>query len=405
MIGHRDTRRVNTLAAVVGDTIFSRRTPIAFIVGMCIGALSTVDSLAARPATQIVVPESPVLQTLPAAQAGREIAEREDQAGDNKPKAVASPRLPARIAFEQLVYDFGTVEQGEKVTHMFRFTNQGGKGLRVASLKTSCGCTAAVVSEKVIPSGGEGAISATFDTSGFIGEKKKTIGVHTNDPNQAITTLTMQGEIRVEVSAEPPQLYVGRLQRGRQVTRTVEILSDIGSGITITKVENSHPSIRVQTEALEKNGRRGKRLLVTVAKDTALGRLNDQITVKTTSKKRPSILIPVFGSLEGDLLVQPPQVTFGVVQPGQTKTRKVNIKNQAKTPVKITDVKSTAKGIVAVAVAVTPGAEYNVTLTTSGSTVPGPIRGEIKVSTDHPEERVLSIPLYGRVADGQQARP
>jgi uncharacterized protein affecting Mg2+/Co2+ transport len=115
-------------------------------------------------------------------------------------------------------------------------------------------------------------------------------------------------------------------------------------------------------------------------------------------------MIPVFGSLEGDLLVQPPQVTFGVVRPGESKTRKVNIKNQSKTPVKITEVKSTAEGVEAEVAAITPGAEYTVSLTISGDTAPGRISGKITVSTDHPEESVLSIPLYGRVADPQQAK-
>jgi len=369
---------------------------IAFTV--CIGAVSPLGGVAfAQTATEATGSESPAVQTAPATSV-------EEQVEDNTPEPAAPPHVPARIAFAQPVHDFGTVEQGEKVTHLFRFTNQGGKDLRIASLKTSCGCTAAIIAEKVIPSGGEGTISATFDTSRFIGEKKKTIGVHTNDPNQAVTTLTLQGEIRVEVAAEPPQLYVGRLQRGKQVTRTVEVLSDAGSGITITKVENSNPSIQVKTEALEKDGKQGKKLLVTVAKDAALGRLNDQITVTTTSQKRPSIMIPVFGSLEGDLLVQPPQVTFGVVRPGESKTRKVNIKNQSKTPVKITEVKSTAEGVEAEVAAITPGAEYTVSLTISGDTAPGRISGKITVSTDHPEESVLSIPLYGRVTDPQQAK-
>ncbi len=374
MFGHRDTRKMNA----VRHTDYLGCMVIAFTV--CIGAPSTLGGVASA------APQSPAVQM-------------EEQKEENKP----DPNVPARIVFEQPVHDFGTVEQGEKVTHLFRFTNQGGRDLRIESLKTSCGCTAAIISEKVIPSGGEGTISATFDTSRFMGEKKKAVSVHTNDPNQAVTTLTLQGEIRVEVAAQPPQLYLGRLRRGKQVTRTVEVVYDAGSGITITKVENSHPSISVHTEALEKDGKQGKKLLVTVAKDAPLGRLNDQITVTTTSQKRPSIMIPVFGSLEGDLLVQPPQITFGVVQPGASKTRQVNIKNQAKNPVKITEVKSTAKGVEAEVTAVTPGVEYNVSLTISGDAAPGRITGEIKVFTDHPEESVLSIPLYGRVADPQQA--
>ena len=51
---------------------------------------------------------------------------------------------PPRIAFTETVFDFGKVEQGDQVNHLFRFTNQGGRDLRIESVKTSCGCTAAV---------------------------------------------------------------------------------------------------------------------------------------------------------------------------------------------------------------------------------------------------------------------
>lgn len=396
MSRRRDTREMNVMmnADILRDSLFRCTFTALLTFTVCTGALPTFGGVAAaQTAAETAGPESPAVQA-------------EEQKEDNIPEPAAPPDVPARIVFAQPVHDFGTVEQGEKVNHLFRFTNQGGKDLRIESLKTSCGCTAAIISDKVIPSGGEGTISATFDTGRFIGEKKKTVSVHTNDPNQPVTTLTLQGEIQVEVAARPPQLYVGRLQRGKQVSRTVEVVYAAGSGITITKVENSHPSISIKTKALEleKEGKQGKKLLVTVAKDAPLGRLNDQIIVTTSSKKRPSIMIPVFGSLEGDLLVEPPQVTFGVVQPGATETRQVNIKNQAKNPVKITEVKSTAPGVEAEVTAITPGAEYKVSLTISEDAAPGRISGEIKVFTDHAEESQLSIPLYGRVADPQQAK-
>lgn len=326
------------------------------------------------------------------------------EAEDVKPEPVAPPSVPPRITFDETVHDFGTVEQGEKITHLFRFTNQGGRDLRIESLKTACGCTAAVISDKVIPSGREGTIRATFDTSRFLGEKKKTVSVYNNDPDQSVATLTLQGEIRVDVAAEPAQLYLGRLQRGKEVSHTIEVSHDVDKAISITAVENTHPAVQVRTEPLTRDGKQGKKLIVTVSQDAPLGRLNDQITVSTTSEKRPTIMIPVFGSLEGDLLVVPPQVPFGVVQPGEVKTRKVNIKNQAKTPVQITEVKSTAAGVTAEVTPLTAGAEYRLSVTVSGDGPPGRIAGEIQVVTDHPEESVLSIPLYGRIAEQQAKR-
>ena len=381
-----------------------RKTLGAIILGMGLGmGLGLFTAVAQAQEPTPAAPPAADPSAAPPAPTAAEPAEAA-KPEDAKPEPVAPPSVPPRIVFNQTLHDFGTVEQGEKVTHLFRFTNQGGRDLRIESLKTACGCTAAVISDKVIPSGGEGTISATFDTSHFLGEKKKTVSVYSNDPDQAIATLTLQGEISVEVAAEPAQLYIGRLRRGQLVSHTIEVWYDAAKPIEITKVENSHPAVKVKTEPFAAEGKHGKKLTVTLGKDAPLGRLNDQITVTTTSTKRPTIVIPVFGSLDGDLLVLPPQLPFGVVQPGEVKTRTVNIKNRAKTPVKITQIKSTAKGVSAEVTPISAGAEYSVSVKVSGDTPPGRITGAIQVMTDHPEESVLTIPLYGRVADRQAKR-
>jgi hypothetical protein len=309
-----------------------------------------------------------------------------------------------RIMFHEPVYDFGTVEQGEQVVNLFRFVNQGGQDLRIESVKSSCGCTAAVISSDVIPPGQEGTISATFDTNRFAGEKAKTVTVYSNDPLQPVTTLTIQGEITIEVAADPPQLYFGRLRRGEKATRTVEVLYDSEKPIAITKVEHTHPAVRVRSEDLEKEGKKGKKLFVSLTKDVALGRFNDQITVTTTSQKRPSVVIPVFGNVEGDVVIQPPQVSFGVVRRGESKAQDVSIKSRATKPIHILRVESSTAEVGAELTPVKEGEEYRVTLRVNGEKGPGRIQGEVRIFTDHPEEKTLTIPLYGMIAAAQQAK-
>ncbi|HEV8718526.1 MAG TPA: DUF1573 domain-containing protein [Candidatus Binatia bacterium] len=317
----------------------------------------------------------------------------------------AAPATGApHIVFAEPVHDFGKVEQGEQVTHMFRFTNQGGQELRIESVKTSCGCTAAVISEEVIPPGKEGTISATFDTTHFSGEKAKGISVYSNDPLQPVTTLTLQGEITVEVAADPAQLYLGRLRRGEEITRSTDVLYDAQKPIAIVKIENSHPSLSVQAEDFSKEGKKGKKLIVMLKKDAPLGRFNDQIVVTTTSQKKPVLEIPVFGSVEGDMLVLPPQVSFGVVRRGESKTQEISIKNRGTKPVQVVRLQNSAPEVVAELTPVKQGEEYRLTLRTKGESKPGRIQGEIQVFTDHPEEKVLTIPLYGIVAEAEQAK-
>lgn len=300
-----------------------------------------------------------------------------------------------RIVFAEPVYDFGTVEQGAQITRIFRFTNQGEQDLRIEDVKSTCGCTAAVTSVNVVAPGQEGMVTATFDTTRFIGEKVKNISVYSNDPAHPMTILTLQGEITVEVAAEPAQLYVGRLHRTETSSYTVEILYDASNPITITKIENTHPAVQVQSEDLDKGEKKGKKLTITIKKGAALGRLNDQIMVTTTSQKVPSLHIPVFGSIEGDLIVLPPQVSFGTIRLGESKAQEVRIKSRAAKPVHVLRAQSSATDVEPEITEIKQGEEYRVTLKAKGEGKPGRLQGEVQVFTDHPEEKVLTIPLYG----------
>ena len=81
------------------------------------------------------------------------------------PPSQQPPTAPAttteqspRIVFQEALHDFGTVEQGDQVNHLFKFTNQGTRNLRIESVKTSCGCTAAVISSEVTLQGKKGRL-------------------------------------------------------------------------------------------------------------------------------------------------------------------------------------------------------------------------------------------------------
>jgi uncharacterized protein DUF1573 len=316
----------------------------------------------------------------------------------------ATDQQAPRIVFRESLHDFGKVEQGDQINHLFPFTNQGTRDLRIESVKTSCGCTAAVISSEVVSPGKEGTISVTFDTTRFFGEKVKTVSVHSNDPLQPVTTLTLQGEIAVEVAAEPAQLYLGRVRRGVGATHTIELLYDANKPITITDATAESPLVSLRSEDLEKDGKKGKKLIVTLRKDAPLGRVSTDITVFTTSQKRPTLSIPVFGQIEGDLLVQPPQVSFGVVRKGDTKEHEISIKSRAQNPVRVVRAQSSTPSVIAAMDTVKDGEEYRLTLKVNPDGEPGQIRGEVQVFTDHPVEKVLTIPVYGMLSDPQAAK-
>ena len=362
---------------------------------MALTALLSIASLS-------IVPDAPGAPGAPAESATPPTEQSEGEAAISAaPDTVVF--IGPRLHFDAPVFDFGQVEQGEKVTHAFRFTNQGNQALQVQSVKTSCGCTAAVSASSTIPPGEAGTIQATFDTKRFAGQKAKSIRVHTNDPLSPVTTLTIQGEITTEVQVQPAQVYMGRLQRGVPTSRTVTILYDQNKPFEITHITHANPAISVQTEDARIDGKQGKTLQVSVSKTAALGRLDDTITITTTSPQKPTITIPIFGSIEGDVIVLPPQVSFGVVRHGVGKTQTIRIKNRAAQPLSIIRVQSSLDTVIPEIAEVTPGKEFQLRLHVTADSAPGKIRGSIEVMTDHPEEKQLTIPLFGIVAAPQQA--
>jgi len=91
------------------------------------------------------------------------------------------------MTFNETEYNFGTVIQGEKVSHKFKFTNTGEGNLVISSVKPSCGCTSPKWSREPIKPGEEGYIELTFDSSNKKGMQNKNVRVSANTiPNEHV---------------------------------------------------------------------------------------------------------------------------------------------------------------------------------------------------------------------------
>lgn len=76
-----------------------------------------------------------------------------------------SNKEPA-ISFNNKIWDFGTITDGEVVEHTFRFTNSGTKDLVISSASASCGCTIPEWPKEPIAPGEKGEIKVEFNSNG-----------------------------------------------------------------------------------------------------------------------------------------------------------------------------------------------------------------------------------------------
>lgn len=105
-----------------------------------------------------------------------------------------------KIVFPTDTKNFGKLKQGTEAAYEFIFRNDGDALLTIRNVETSCGCTAALVSDKTVEPGKSGKIKVIFNTLGYAGEVTKYIFVDSDDPATPRTQLKITAAVDV-----PPQ--------------------------------------------------------------------------------------------------------------------------------------------------------------------------------------------------------
>ena len=97
------------------------------------------------------------------------------------------------VQFIAVEHDFGQVNEGEKVTHVYEMLNTGNADLLLQNVKPSCGCTTPKYDKKPIRPGKKGSIQVVFNTKGRPGKQRKSVTVVTNtEPSNTVLSFTCE---------------------------------------------------------------------------------------------------------------------------------------------------------------------------------------------------------------------
>jgi len=96
--------------------------------------------------------------------------------------------------FDESVFDFGVIEEGEKISNKYRFTNTGKEPLIISNAKGSCGCTVPVWPKDPIAPGESAEILVEFNSKGKPGAQSKRVTITANT-NPAQTFITIKGKV------------------------------------------------------------------------------------------------------------------------------------------------------------------------------------------------------------------
>ena len=110
----------------------------------------------------------------------------------------ASPKKGPRIVVEPAGFDFGQALQNKTLPKDFVLRNVGDEALRIEDVRTSCGCTAALPSERVVPPGGQTRLHVELQTRTAEGRLEKIVYVRSNDPTRNVL------EVKLRVTVDKP---------------------------------------------------------------------------------------------------------------------------------------------------------------------------------------------------------
>lgn len=107
----------------------------------------------------------------------------EVQRKENEAKAMPK----TKIEFAEMRHNFGTIKEGEKVKHAFKFKNTGDQPLLVYNVVAGCGCTTPSWSKDLVLPGQEGEIQVEFNSENRPGPQAKNVLVYSNGQEESIS--------------------------------------------------------------------------------------------------------------------------------------------------------------------------------------------------------------------------
>ena len=110
----------------------------------------------------------------------------------------------AKMEFAETEYNFGEIDEGGVVEHIFKFTNTGKVPLVISNARSTCGCTIPEWPKTPIAPGAEGEIEVKFNTKGKKNQQSKPVTITANTyPNQ--TKVFVNGFVNPDPNAPAPE--------------------------------------------------------------------------------------------------------------------------------------------------------------------------------------------------------
>lgn len=202
------------------------------------------------------------------------------------------------LQIDSKTFDFGEVLQGDEVRHVFKFVNAGDEPLIIFRIRSSCGCTAALVSEKNLSPGATGEVQANFDSTRFGGAVSKTIYIYSNDPVYPVQQVHIKGKVKELVAIEPAKINFGVINGDQTLSAQIKLRNQGNGPLTLNPPTTTAKELQVdmQQTVLAKNQETSLELMFTPKPGAE--RFSAYVLVPVDGVPKNELRIPVYATIK-----------------------------------------------------------------------------------------------------------
>ena len=210
---------------------------------------------------------------------------------------VATVLAAPALVVDSITHNFGEVVQGSKITETFRFRNAGDEVLEISNLRSSCGCTAALLTSRRLAPGAMGELTLTFNSRGFRGPVQKRVTFSTNDPDHSSVGFILQGKVTPELMLTPERINWGIVTLEEPLHAEIVVRNTSAKPITLQLPTVTNPAIVTKLSAFKIAPGEQAVLAVTASFPVGKKRLAGYIMIATDLQQLPRLRISVSARL------------------------------------------------------------------------------------------------------------
>jgi len=222
----------------------------------------------------------------------------------------ADGALAPNAVYPARTYNFGTVKQGEKVSHCFVVRNQGKAPLTTSGMQLPSPEVVARAPSSIAP-GNEGKVCVDLDTSSMSRAIHTWVIISSNDPVVPRFPLYLNGVVKAPIDLLPYGTVFASLFKGESAQRGVMVVNNQKTPLKLLGFESASQHFKASI----KTRKPGQVYEVTIDIPPTVppGMYKELVYLKTDSRERPTLPITVNLMIKEDIYAFPTQIDFGAV--------------------------------------------------------------------------------------------